>query len=60
MDSLNVPVRALRGLRFWVWIWAWASECAADAIAGLADRRDTRQSVREYLHAFMSFSARER
>ena len=65
MDNLNVPpVRewlALRCLRFWAWAWAWPSECAADAIAGLADCRDIRQSVRACLHVFTSFSGvRER
>ena len=63
MDNLNVPqVRewlALRCLRFWA--WAWASECAEEAIAGLADCRDIRQSVRGCLHVFTTFSGvRER
>ena len=55
MDNWNLSLAwewlALRGLRFriWAWAWAWASDCAADAIAGLADCRDTRQSVRACL-----------
>ena len=57
MDNWNLALvrewLVVGGLRFRIWdcawAWAWTSDCAADAIAGLADCRDTRQSVRARL-----------